>query len=187
MKPFLHWILLLAALSVAGCSTVLVSQDYDPHTDFSRYHTWRWQHRVQPPTGDLRIDNPLLDKRIRRAIENDFNNRNFKLVQHHPDFLVNYHLSIEQKIQSDTYYSPMGMGRYYYDPWYGGIGADTFIQQYNEAHLIIDILASDTGDLLWRGTGIYRFNTYRTPQEAAAAIQDTVDRILAQFPPGGGR
>jgi hypothetical protein len=185
MKPLLHWILFLTVLSVVGCSNVLVSQDYNPHTDFSRYHTWQWQHRVQPTTGDLRIDNPLLDKRIRRAVEEDFKRRNFKLVQRHPDFLVNYHLSIEQKIQSDTYYAPVGMGGYYY-PWYGGFGADTVIRQYDQAHLTIDILAADTGDLLWRGTGIYLFKTYRTPQDADAAIRETVDRILSQYPPGGG-
>lgn len=182
MKSLKHWILYLAVLSATGCSTVLVSQDYDPHTDFSRYHTWQWQHRVQPPTGDLRVDNPLLDKRIRHAVGNYLIRHHFQPVQRRPDFLVNYHLDIEQKIQSETYYSPVGMGSYYY-PWYGGINTDTYIRQYDEAHLTIDILAADTGDLLWRGTGAYLFKTYRTPQDAAAAMQETVDRILGQFPP----
>ncbi len=169
---------------LAGCSMVRVSQDYDPEADLSRFGTWQWREDAQALTGDIRADNPLLNKRIRRAVENHLRGRNINSVRGRPDLFLTYHLAIENKIYSDTYYSTMGIGGYYH-PWYGGVGTETRIRQYDESRLTIDTHAADTGDLLWRGVGIYRLRSYETPQEAAEAIQKTVDRILGQFPPGG--
>ncbi len=187
MRSLILGALLPAVIFLAGCSTVQVSQDYEPHADVSLSGTWGWRESDQAPTGDLRVDNPLLDKRIRRAVENHLAARNIAPAQGPPDFYLTYHLAIEQKLESDTYYSSMGAGRGYhpYHPWYGGIGTETRIRQYDHSRLTIDIHAADTGDLIWRGVGVYRLKTHRTPEAAAAAVQNTVDRILGQFPPAG--
>lgn len=184
MKSLTHNILMLAVMAISGCASVQVSQDYDPHADLSRYGTWQWQDPIQASTGDIRLDNPLQDKRIRRAVENHLASRNINPAQGHPDLYLTYHLAIEQKIQSDTYYSTMGVGSYYY-PWYGGVDIETRVRQYDESRLTIDIFAADTGGLLWRGVGTYRPRAYKTPQEATEAIRKTVDKILLQFPPVG--
>jgi Domain of unknown function (DUF4136) len=175
---------LFAVMAVAGCMTVQVSQDYDPHADLSRYGTWQWKEPVQGATGDIRVDNPLLDRRIRQAVERHLAGRNIRPAGEQPDLYLAYHLAVERKIYSDSYYSSVGVGSYYY-PWYGGIGAETRIYQYDESRLTIDIHAAGTGDLLWRGVGTYRFRTYKTPQAAAEAVRQTVDKILLQFPPAG--
>ena len=176
--------LLFAVLTMAGCATVQVSQDYDPHADMSRYGTWQWRDPVQGSTGDIRIDNPLLDKRIRHAVDNHLANRNIDPAQGRPDLYLSYHLTIEQKIQSDSYYSTVGVGSFYH-PWYGGIDTETRIRQYDEGHLTIDIHSADTGELMWRGVGVFRLKTHKTPEDAAEATQKIVDKILLQFPPGG--
>lgn len=175
-------ILLLAVAGLCGCATVQVSQDFDPQADLSRYGTWRWREPVQARTGDIRIDNPLLDKRIRRAVETHLAGRGIKIEQQ-ADLFLTYHLTIQQKIEGDTYYSTMGVGSFY-NPWYGGFGTETRIRQYEEGRLTIDIHAADSGDLVWRGVGTYLLKTHKTPQEATAAVQHTVDKILFQFPPG---
>jgi hypothetical protein len=182
MRPLTLNTLLVVVLAMGGCTTVQVSQDYDPHADMSRYGTWQWRDPVQATTGDTRVDNPLLDKRIRHAVENHLASRNLDHSSGKPDLYLTYHLTIEQKIQSDTYYSTMGVGSFYH-PWYGGVGTETRIRQFDESRLTIDILSADTGDLLWRGVGTYRLRTYKTPEEAAAATQKTIDKILFQFPP----
>ena len=182
MRSLYRTILLLTALTLGGCSTVEVSQDYDVHADLSHYGTWQWRDAVQPKTGDIRADNPLLDKRIRRAVANHFAGRHFDETTETPEIFLSYHLTIERKINSDTTYSSVGVGGFYY-PWYGGIGTETRIWQYDESRLTIDIEDARTGELVWRGVGVYRFKDYKTPQEAEAAIQQTVDRILQQFPP----
>lgn len=182
MRPMALILLLLTVMATAGCSTVRVSQDYDPQADLSRFNTWQWRDTIQPSTGDIRVDNPLLNKRLRRAVENHLADRNFSLAQGQPDLYLTYHLDIEQKIQSETYHSMVGVG-YYYHPWYGGFDTETRIRQYDESRLIIDIRAADTDNLLWRGMGTYRLTTHKTPQKADAAVQNIVDQILFQFPP----
>ena len=177
-------ILFLAVVAFAGCATVQVSQDYDPHADMSRYGTWQWRDPVQDATGDIRIDNPLLDKRIRHAVEAHLASRNIRRTQEQPDLYLTYHLAIEQKIQSDTYYSTMGVGSYHH-PWYGGVGTETRIRQYDESRLTIDIYSAGTSALMWRGVGVFRLRNHKTPGEAAEAIRKIVDMILFQFPPGG--
>ncbi|BBO67719.1 hypothetical protein DSCA_16490 [Desulfosarcina alkanivorans] len=177
-------VFLLAVIFMAGCSTVQVSQDYDPHKDLSHYGTWQWKDPVQRATGDIRVDNPLLDGRIRRAVEAHLTGRNIRPAVERPDLHLVYHLAIERKIQSDSYYSSVGVGRYHH-PWYGGMGADTRVYQYDESRLTIDIRAAGTDALLWRGVGVYRLKTHKTPAAADAAMQKTVDRILSQFPPVG--
>jgi hypothetical protein len=174
--------ILLATVTLGGCTTIQVSQDYDPRADLWRYDSWQWRDPVQAPTGDIRIDNPLLDKRIRLAVGNHLAGRNINLAQEQPDLYLAYHLAINQKILSDTYYPAMGMGSYYY-PWYGGFATETRIRQYDESRLTIDIFAADTGNLLWRGVGTYRLKNHKTPRQAAAETQQAVDKILSQFPP----
>jgi uncharacterized protein YceK len=184
MRPLKITIMLFAILAGAGCSSVQVSQDYDPHADLSRYGTWQWKESVQARSGDIRVDNPLVDRRVRRAVENHLAGRNITPDSERPDLYLVYYLAVDRKIKSDSYYSSVGVGRYY-DPWYGGFGAETRIYQYDECRLTIDIHAVETGALLWRGVGVYRLKTFKTPQEADAAMQNTVDKILLQFPPDG--
>lgn len=175
-------LLLAALLSVFGCTAVTVSQDYDTDADLSGYDSWGWRVLEQPPTGDARIDNPLLDQRIRSAVDNHLAGRNINPADTLPDLLLSYHLAIERKIYSNTYASSMGVGGYY-RPWYGDVGTETRVYQYDQCRLIIDIVSAQTGNLLWRGEGVYLFTTYQTPQEASAAMQQIVDRIVEQFPP----
>ncbi len=182
MRPLAATAVLVVLIALAGCATVQVNQDYDPRADFSGYATWQWRDPVQPSTGDIRADNPLMDKRIRRAVENHLFSRFLNQAEDRPDFYLAYHLAIEPRIQSDRFHTTLEVGPYYH-PGYGGFGTETRIRQYDESRLTIDIHSADTGDLVWRGVGTYRLKTYKTPQQADAAAQARVDKILLQFPP----
>ena len=175
-------VLLIVGASLAGCATVQVSQDYDPHAVHHPHRTWYWEESSQPPSGDLRVDNPLLNSRIRHAIQRHLTNRDIVQKQHQPDLSISYRLVIQSKLRSYSTYSMLGWGGYYY-PWAWGGDVDPHIEQYDQCQLTIDIKAFETGALVWRGTGVYTFRTYDTPQAAAEAMQGTVDKILAQYPP----
>jgi hypothetical protein len=179
MKPFSIAIVLFL---LSACTNVQVSQDYDPLSDRLQYGAWQWREAVQPTVGDIRIDNPLLDRRIRTAVGNHLESRGVARASERPEIYLSYRLDVERKIESDATHTTVGFGRYYH-PWYGGIGTETSIRQYDESRLTIDIHQADTGQLLWRGVGTYRFRTYKTPQDAAVAMQTIVDKILFQFPP----
>jgi hypothetical protein len=182
MKKKTTFALVFFLLSIVGCTTVRVSQDYDPKQDFSEVQTWQWREAEQPASGDVRVDSPLLDRRIRKAIENHLGDRHLKRIAVEPDLLVSYHLAIERKIYSETYPSSMGIGGYTH-PWYWDAGLETRVYQYDQTRLIIDLYDAKTNDLLWRGEGTYLLTTFKTPQDADAAMQKAVDKILGQFPP----
>ena len=57
-----------ASALLAGCSSVSVTRDYDVDVDFSGFKTYAWQHSEQPQTGNPRIDNDLIDERVRAAV-----------------------------------------------------------------------------------------------------------------------
>lgn len=175
-------VLLAAVVILGGCTSVQVSQDYDPALVAQRDQTWQWGQPAQPATGDLRVDNPLLNNRIRGAIQSHLAGRHMAQNSQHPDLYIAYHLTIQPKLQSYSSYSTLGMGGYYY-PWSWDYDTGTHIYQYDECQLTIDIKAAETKSLVWRGTGVYRYRTYKTPAAAAEDMQRTVDRILAQFPP----
>lgn len=184
MKSSTALVLLMVAVTAYGCRSIQVSQDYDLQADRSSLGTWQWRYPRQPATGDIRVDNPLLDKRIRRAVETHLSRRNIVPVDANADLVLSYHLDIARRIQNDTFYNDVGVWGYRY-PWYGGIGTETRIYQYDQSDLIIDIHAADTQELVWRGVGSYRYRIYDSPQAAAEAMQAIVDKILAQFPPDG--
>ncbi len=176
-------ITLLFLVTILGaCTGVRVSQDYDSRTALDRFETWHWEEPEQPVSGDLRVDNPLLNKRIRRAIETHLADRNIEMQPSRPDLAIAYRLVIQPKLENHSYHSSLGGGGCCY-PWSWGGYPDTYIYQYDECQIIIDIKDAVTQTLLWRGTGIYRYQTYKSPDTAAQAMQRTVDRILAQFPP----
>lgn len=179
MRPFSIAILLVF---LSACANVQVSQDYDPLADLAQYESWRWREAVQPAVGDLRIDNPLLDRRIRTAVNNHLESRDIIRSGDPAEIVLSYRLDVERRIESDPTHTTVSFGRYYH-PWYGSIGTETRIRQYDESRLTIDIHSADIGRLLWRGVGTYQYKAYKTPQDAAAAIQEIVDKILIQFPP----
>ncbi len=60
---------LLPFLLLAACSSVQVSTDYDPGTDFSVLKSYAWLPRKASTGGDPRLDSTLLNERIRGAVE----------------------------------------------------------------------------------------------------------------------
>ncbi len=183
-----RWLLMLILLSVSiffGCSTVQVGQDYDPAKTFSHLRTYDWQSKIQEKTGDPRVDNPLIDTRIRKAVDRSLMGKNYPKVSNGtPDFYVAYQFVIHRKIESDSLQSGVGFGFGSYGNFGGiGIGTGGDISEYDEGMLIIDIIDAKSGGLLWRGTGTRRVSLQSDPEKTTQNVNETVDKIMAQFPP----
>ena len=180
------WFAVVAtALVLCGCSGVRVNQDYDPATDFNSMQTYQWESETQDKTGDLRIDNPLRDTRIRAAVAGQLNQKGFiESTDGNPTFLVRYQYTLRQKIESDGAAGGIGFGIGSYGR-HGGIaiGTGNNVREYDEGTLTIDFVGSESQSLLWRGTGIQRFREYDDPEKASRDINTLVEEILAQFPP----
>jgi hypothetical protein len=180
--------LLVLMAATWGCSGVQVGQDYEPGSDFSKLKTFGWKTDVQPKTGDVRVDNPLLDERIRRAVEYELSTKGFrKATKNSPDFLAAYDYSIRQRVES----SSVGIGTGFgigSGGSFGGIGVSTPAgDAYDEGLLVIDFTDPKTGDLLWRGTGSKRVSRQSNPQQTTVDVNVAVEKVLSQFPPVPGQ
>jgi len=184
MKRLLFILLLLLASTFMACSSVRVSQDYDLDKPIPDLKTYRWKTSAQTATGDVQVDNPLLNERIRRAVDRMLNQKGFqKVATDTADFQVAYQFSIRQKIRSDDVRGTVGFGVGTYGR-HGGvaIGTGSHVTQYDEGLLVID-LTDNRDALLWRGQGTRYLPTHSKPDKTEKIYNELVEKILAQFPP----
>ncbi|HTO54278.1 MAG TPA: DUF4136 domain-containing protein [Myxococcota bacterium] len=181
MNPALRVTLALSlSLWALACSSIDVKQDWDPNADFAKLHTWAWQSSTPSVTGNPRLDDPLVHARIQGALEKALAAKGFaKESVPRPDFLVAYHIAIQQKLDARTIYTGYGP----YRGWYGVGGAQTVVDEYDVGTLLVDFIDPDSNSVIWRGSAQSRLQELKTPEERQARIQTAVDQVLAQFPP----
>ncbi len=174
--------MMLAAL---GCSQVSVLSDYDPAANFSGLQTYAWYAAEQPKTGDVRLDNPLLDTHIRNAVEKALNAKGFIKADANPDFQLIYHAAVTKEIAAmrtaSAVYPPPGYG-------WGYVATPVWVERsvpytYQKGSLIVDIIDAKNEKLMWRGSIQAELDKTATPQMRAARIETAVKDMLAQFPP----
>ena len=173
--------LLLAAL--CACATLRVNSDYDPDFDFSGFRSWGWLTGPQAGTVDPRLVSGLVGERIRSALEKHLTARGYqRSASGKPDFLVGYHAAVEDKVDVRTINRASGYG----PGWGAGRGlmtTDTYVREYEQGTLILDIVDPRSNRLVWRGSAQAEVNSYGTPEQRAARIDDAVGQILEGFPP----
>jgi hypothetical protein len=177
--------LLLVVMLVVGCSSVKVSQDFDPSKNIAAMKTFAWKAKTQPPTGDIRVDNPLLDARIRDAVERSLTDRGYqKQTETTPDFYIVYKYVIQRKLDSDGPQTGIGFGIGSFGSAGGiGISTGTSVSEHDEGLLVIDFLGPDNGELLWRGNGTRRVYQHSDPARTTQRINEMVDKIMTQITP----
>jgi hypothetical protein len=167
-----------------GCAGVRVSQDYDPDVDLSQLTTFRWESETNRRGTDIRVGNPLLESRIRNAVEVKLADMGFRKISgglH--DFRVGFNYDIRTRYGPSPISVGTGIGVGSRGT-FGGIGVGTPVggRSYDEILMTIDFTDSQQGNLLWRGTGAHRVSTRATPEEMTDVVSTLVERILEQFP-----
>lgn len=185
-KRYSTLLAVLLALVIGGCSSLEVSQDYEPDRNFSSLKTFAWKTMDQPKTGDARIDSHLMDDRIRKATERELLEKGLtKASTAPPDFYIQYQYTISKKLSSRPVSTGFGVG-YGSRGRYGSVGVSSGseITEYNEGLLVIDFLTQDRDSILWRGQSTRTVKTHSTPEKNIQDIDKTIKKMLDQFPPG---
>ena len=188
MKRIIQWIFwMTTAACLIGCSSLKVSQDYDETADFSTLTTFAWKDVNQHETGDIRVDSPLIDQRIRLSIKKHLAAKGLEYSEVDlPDAHVAYSYHIISKLQSGPVSPGVGVGvAIGSGAAIGGIGVHTGadVSQYDQGLLVVDILSAATEKLLWRGTSTRVVRTHSSPEKITQDIDATIEKLLAQFPP----
>lgn len=168
---------------IQACSGIKVSQDYEQDYDFSALKTYSWKANDNNEYG--LEDNDLVDNRVREAIENGLSAKSFTQIDTgKPDFYVSYHVTIEQKVSSSNVSGGVSIGRSSRGR-YGSVGMGTGSSPsvYDQGALLIDFTDAVNDRLIWRGISTQSVSDHLEPGESKVIINETVEKILQQFPP----
>lgn len=167
-------------LTLASCSSVQVTSDYDKEKDFNQYHTFAFYKK-----GIDKLEISDLDKRrIMRAIEAELKAKGMT-ISDDPDLLVNIFTKTKSRI--DVYDS----GYYGWYPWYYygygyGFGwgpGYTNVVESTEGTLFIDLIDAKAKELVWQGMGTSVLSKSKTVDEKEAKIREIVSQIMQLYPP----
>ncbi len=170
----------VAPLLALGCASSKVHTDYDAEIDFSRYATYDW---LEPPvktkpapsaTGgfDPIASNSLLDKRARRAVDQQLASRGYQQNDAGaPDFLVQYHVIMNDKASVKRRYGG-----------YSDRREQQRAHRYQQGTLYLDVIDARTERIAWRGWTAAR---NREGYFTQAQLAKSVGEVLAHFPPKG--
>ncbi len=187
MEPIPSAIRLAQAVSllwIAGCAGVAVRTDFDREVDFGRYRSVAWLapplRETQERAPDTFTANSLLDKRVRRAVEQELERRGLPTApEEQADLRVDYRLLYSEKLvtQGTRIGSIYHRGPAYYDDF------DVYVSQVPEATLVLDLIDARSEQLVWRGWSTRRDHDRSLDENE---VSRTVAAILRRYPPPAG-
>ena len=178
------------AVIMAACSGLTVNSDYDPSANFSAFQTYEWLPDAESDASELAQD-PLVDRRIRAAIDNDLQSKGFRRMDDGADFAVGYQVSTREDVSYTTMHSGWGSYGYGWGYWgRGGVGISSSTTRRNVTtvgQLLIGIFDEENKEMVWRGSGEKSISSRQmSPEEMQDELNDIIGRIMESFPPGAG-
>ena len=167
-----------AVLLLSACAPRIYT-DQDPDAKLGGYHRFAWLSPPPSPVRDPILDSQILDGRVHKAVSADLKGRGYEEVapNANPDFLVTYHTSSKQTLQSTGPSFSFG----FVDAFPRGFGAVGFgpdVQTRDEGTLMLDVLDAQSKRLVWRGwtTELLNQDNY-SDSSIAGAVKDIFDKF----------
>jgi len=177
------------AAMVSACGpSINVSSDWDPAADFSTYQTFAV---LDEASGGQHLDQ-LTSSRIKSAIGSTLEAKGMRQVDNpdNADFAVGWQITTDQQSSYQTVNTGWGgYGRYggYGGGWGGGMSTSrTTEYRYEVGTLVIAMFDEAKDQMIFTSTGSKKLATDNvTPEESQSRINQAVEAILKDFPPGG--
>ncbi|WP_080055831.1 DUF4136 domain-containing protein [Spirosoma aerolatum] len=178
MKALLIATTLLLTASSLWAQDVTVEADKKLNIDFSKYKTYGWASQVDSKLdpGFYFLNDLELKDRIRNAVRFAMDGRGYKYTRQHPDLLVNFRV-FEKPVSIKGY---TGYGTTYF-------GANEVRQPDDEStfevkagSLIINLVETKTGQVVWRGlaSGLTNTNGFDRDQNK---IKQAINLIFEKY------
>ncbi len=179
--------ILAVLLLAAGCATrTYVVTDYDAGYKFAELRTF---DLVSMERENVLIS-PFTYQHLDRVLDEHLSRRYLRVVDEDvmPDFLVTYHIVVEDKLDTRRYNAGYGFAyrRNYFWPYHGVHYVHSGPEVYTQGSLIVDIVDAETGAPLWRGVSERRLRDRMTPQQQRELLGASLLEVLAKFPPVSG-
>ena len=128
-----------------------------------------------------------MEQRVREAVTRELKAKGFSQVAStQADVLINYHASVEKKIDVDTISYNAGMGHPYSARWgYWGVGYQTHTspREYEVGTLVLDVIDRNEKALVWRGAKGGKLKKNHSPDQRTQVANELIAEILSNFPP----
>ena len=165
-------LLLVAALAVAGCSTMTMNTDWDRGADFSAYKTFSTKEASKPR-------NPVARRSAEYAIGMALEGRGLKQVDDGGDLSVFGHFVVDQQVRFDTW----GYGMVGWNGYAWGAPGVTTVTVIPEGTIVIDLVDAKTKSLVWRGVVKDEIDRDLYPEEREKKAIEIAKKLFADFPP----
>ena len=173
----------LALALLAGCTPYTVKFDYDSHANYTAYKTWDWYAAGAKDKGKAAgIENPIMDRRVRGAVERELNTKGMKQEKGaEPDLLVTYY----PHYHTGTVYHTTSIGGFGpWRPWGFGMGTHfTDARSYREGTIVLEIVDNKTNTLIWQAAAEGALTGLDDPLDAEEQVTSAVKSMLSRFPP----
>jgi hypothetical protein len=161
-------IVVLGVAAALGCATMITLVDYDRSADFSRYKTFGFQ-RGTPARRDF------MQRRIEEVIASTLQSKGLAAAKaEKPDLRVFTHVVIEREQRIDTIVYGYGWR------WGGGV-ATTRVTDFPVGTLIVDLVDTETKELVWRGKASDTID--RDSEAREEQLREAVAKMFERFPP----
>ena len=194
MRKFLAASIAVAFFLLTACASnePSISTDYDSTINFTTLNTYRWYGDVhRSKEEEFRSHNDSY-KRIRGAVDEYLQRRGYREIkQGAADFLINYHVSVQNNVKIDQF------ARYPEGGVHGAVSTGTYgssvaigystpnhgVRSYKEGTAVIDVLDSSASRVIWRGVAEARMSKDVDLQRRRRVTHEVVEMLLSQFPP----
>lgn len=168
------FIFILGVLVFLGCSSLRVTNDYDPQFEFSKQTTFAVVHHNREG------EDTLFNDRLLNALQTELISKGYvQSSKAEADLIFVFHTKVENKTDIDTDYQMVGFGMYRYG---GGMVATTSTYHYTKGTLIVDALNPKDKKIVWRGIATDTLKEHKTPQKRTEYINKVVKELMQSFP-----
>jgi hypothetical protein len=171
------------SMMIAALGAVAFAQDvrynFDAHSDFSKYKTYKWVDMK----GSDKVDE-LTERQIRDTLDAELAKKGLtKTDADSADLLMGYQTAINTEKQVNSFDTGWGYG----PGWrYGGMG--TGMSTATTSTLYVGALALDMYDaskkqLVWRGVASKTIDTNAKPDKRQKNLTKAITKLLKNYPP----
>jgi hypothetical protein len=172
--------MLAMALAAGGCSSMQVWSEHDPRASFDDRGTYAWKIPEGADAADEGTVDPILDARVRSAVDAELVKRGFVEVDAEPDMLVAYQIGVQDRqVVTAVYDEPA----YSYGYTTRTRTRRSTVYEYEEGTLSLDFVDPASGRPIWRGSARAEIDPSGSQQQRDERIAEAVRRMLDLFPP----
>jgi len=177
-------VVLISISLLSACSGTKNTYDYDSSVDFSQIKTYQWNLQTSEAFSKA---NPLIDKRIISAIEDNLKRKGLEKSEA-ADIKVSYMVAFEKKLKTGGLSAGIGMSVGKSNRGHINLSSGNQLKQSIEGTLVVDMVSTKNGDLIWRSTTVKPVKDREaSPEDSKKRIGQLVYQMFENYPPKQSR